>query len=184
MTAWTGHAPLLEHWLAPALPAVVHFVEKSHATEYLFQAIGVSAGVLGWLFARALYKDGKSEVPARLLERWKGVWTVVYNKYYVDELYRATVIRGSLAFAHLCSWVDKYFVDGLVNLAGATGRVFAELDGAIDRYIVDGAVNLVANATLAAGRNLRRIQTGRIQTYLYGALVGALAIVFLTFLFK
>ena len=29
--AWTGHAPILEHWLAPALPAVVHFAETSHA---------------------------------------------------------------------------------------------------------------------------------------------------------
>ena len=45
-------------------------------------------------------------------------------------------------------------------------------------------MNLVANATLAAGRGLRRIQTGRIQTYLYGALAGAIAIVFLNFLIK
>jgi NADH-quinone oxidoreductase subunit L len=182
--AWSGHAPLLEHWLEPSLPAVVAFAEKSHAMEYLFQAIGVSAGVIGWVFARALYKDGKSEVPARLLERWKGAWNVVYNKYFVDELYQATVIRGAVLFARLCSWVDKYFVDGLVNLAGAIGRVFAELDGAIDRYLVDGAVNLVAGSTLAAGRALRRVQTGRIQTYLYGALLGAIAIVFLNFLLK
>jgi NADH-quinone oxidoreductase subunit L len=182
--AWSGHAPLLEHWLEPSIPAVVSFAEKSHAMEYLFQAIGVSAGVIGWVFARALYKDGKSEVPARLLERWRGVWNVVYNKYFVDELYQATVIRGAVAFARLCSWIDKYFVDGLVNLAGAIGRVFAELDGAIDRYLVDGAVNLVADSTLAAGRALRRVQTGRIQTYLYGALLGAIAIVFLNFLLK
>ena len=182
--AWSGSAPLLEHWLEPALPAVVHFAEKSHATEYLFQLIGVSAGVIGWVFARALYKDGQSQVPARLLERWKRAWTVVYNKYYVDELYQATILRGSVALARLCSGFDKYFVDGLVNLAGAIARVFAELDGAIDRYLVDGAVNLVANSTLSAGSILRRVQTGRIQTYLYGALVGAIAIVFLNFLLK
>ena len=182
--AWTGSAPLLEQWLEPALPAVVAFAEKSHATEYLFQGIGVSAGVIGWGFARALYKDGKSQVPTRLLERWKGVWTVIYNKYYVDELYQATILRGSVAFAHLCSWFDKYLVDGLVNLAGAIARVFAELDGAIDRYLVDGMVNLIANSTLSAGSILRRLQTGRIQTYLYGALVGAIAIVFLNFLLK
>jgi NADH-quinone oxidoreductase subunit L len=182
--AWTGHAPLLEHFLAPALPAVVSFAEASHATEYVFQLIGVSAGVIGWVCARALYKDGKSAVPARMLERWRGVWNVVYNKYYVDELYQATVIRGSVAFARLCGWVDKYFVDGLVNLAGAIARVCAELDGAIDRYIVDGVVNLVADVTLAAGRGLRRVQTGRIQTYLFGALAGAIAIVFLNFLLK
>jgi NADH-quinone oxidoreductase subunit L len=182
--AWTGHAPLLEAWLEPALPAVVKFAEAAHSTEFLFQAIGVSAGVIGWACARALYKDNRSQVPARLLARWQGVWNVIYNKYFVDELYQATILRGSVALARVLSWLDKHLVDGLVNLAGAVARVFAELDGAIDRYLVDGAVNLVAGTTLAAGRVLRRVQTGRIQTYLYGALAGALAIVFLNFLLK
>jgi NADH-quinone oxidoreductase subunit L len=182
--AWTGHAPLLEHWLEPALPAVVEFAEYSHSTEFLFQLIGVMAGVIGWVCARALYKDGTSQVPARLLERWKRAWTVVYNKYYVDELYQATVLRGSVALARACSWFDKNIIDGAVNLAGFVTRVFADIDGVIDRYLVDGAVNLVAGATLSSGRALRRLQTGRIQTYLYGALVGAIALVLINLLIK
>ncbi len=182
--SWTGHAPVLERWLEPALPAVVHFTEQSHATEYLFQFIGLSAGLVGWLVARALYKDGRSEVPARLLERWRAIWNVVYNKYYVDELYQATVLRGSVSLARVLAWFDKYVIDGVVNLAGAVTRVFANIDGAIDRYLVDGAVNLVAGSTLSAGRLLRRVQTGRIQTYLYGALLGAIAIVLFNFLFR
>jgi NADH-quinone oxidoreductase subunit L len=183
-TAWTGTAPILEAWLEPALPAVVKFAEQPHSVELLFQIIGVSAGVIGWFFARMLYKDGKSHVPARLLERWKRPWTVVYNKYYVDELYQATILRGSVALARVLSWFDMHLIDGLVNLAGAITRVFANLDGAIDRYLVDGAVNLIANSTLSVGGLLRRVQTGRIQTYLYGALVGAIAIVLLNFLIK
>jgi NADH-quinone oxidoreductase subunit L len=183
-TAWSGSAPILEHWLEPALPAIVKFAEASHSTEFLFQAIGVSAGVIGWFFARMLYKDNQSQVPAQLLERWKRAWTVVYNKYYVDELYQATVIRGSVGLARVLSWFDKYLVDGLVNLAGAITRVFANIDGAIDRYLVDGAVNLIASSTLSAGSILRRVQTGRIQTYLYGALVGAIAIVLINFIIK
>jgi NADH-quinone oxidoreductase subunit L len=182
--AWTGRAPLLEQWLEPALPAVVRFAEYAHSTEFLFQAIGVSAGVIGWVFARALYKDNKSQVPAQLLARWKGVWTVVYNKYYVDEIYQGTVVRGSISLARVLSWFDKAIVDGIVNLAGAITRVVANIDGAIDRYLVDGAVNFIAGSTLSAGRILRRVQTGRIQTYLYGALVGAIAIVLLNFLIK
>ena len=183
-TAWSGSAPMLEHWLEPALPAIVKFAEASHSTEFLFQAIGVSAGVIGWFFARMLYKGNQSHVPAQLLERWKRAWTVVYNKYYVDELYQATVIRGSVTLARVLSWFDKYLIDGLVNLAGAITRAFANIDGAIDRYLVDGAVNLVASSTLSAGSILRRVQTGRIQTYLYGALVGAIAIVLLNFIIK
>jgi len=182
--AWTGHAPLLEQWLEPALPAMVKFAEASHSTEFLFQFIGVSAGVIGWFFARMLYKDNRSQVPAQLLERWKRAWTIVYNKYYVDELYQATVIRGAVSLARVLSWFDKYLVDGLVNLAGAVTRAFANIDGVIDRYLVDGAVNLVAGSALSAGSILRRVQTGRIQTYLYGALVGAIAIVLLNFIIK
>jgi len=183
-TAWSGSAPILEHWLEPALPAIVKFAEASHATEFLFQAIGISAGVIGWFFARMLYKDNKSQAPARLLERWKGAWTVVYNKYYVDELYQATVLSGSVGLARRLSWFDKNIIDGIVNLAGAVTRAFANIDGAIDRYLVDGAVNLVANSALSAGSILRRVQTGRIQTYLYGALAGAIAIVLLNFIIK
>jgi NADH-quinone oxidoreductase subunit L len=182
--AWTGRAPLLEQWLEPALPAVVRFAEYAHSTEFLFQAIGVSAGVIGWVFARALYKDNKSQVPAQLLAKWKGAWNVVYNKYFVDEIYQATVVRGSISLARVLSWFDKNIIDGIVNLAGAITRVVANIDGAIDRYLVDGAVNFVAGSTLSAGRILRRVQTGRIQTYLYGALVGAIAIVLLNFLIK
>ena len=41
---------------------------------------------------------------------------------------------------------------------------------------------IVSNGTLALGRSLRRVQTGRIQTYLYGALGGALVVVLINFL--
>jgi NADH-quinone oxidoreductase subunit L len=166
------------------LPATVHFAEHPHWMEWMFQIIGVSAGAIGWFFARLLYRNGQSQVPAQLLERWKRVWTVVYNKYYVDEIYEATVVRGSVVFAKILSWIDSRLIDGVVNLAGAVTRLVANIDGAIDKYLVDGAVNLVAEATISAGRGLRRVQTGRIQTYLYGARAGALVVVLLNFLIK
>ena len=182
--SWTHRPPILEHFLEPSLPAAVEFAEHPHWMEWFFQLLGASAAAIGWLFARSLYLDGKSPVPGQLLLRWKRAWTVVYNKYYLDEIYQATVVRGSLVFARILSWIDSRLVDGAVNLAGAVTRLFANLDGAIDTYLVDGAVNLVANSTIAAGRGLRRVQTGRIQTYLYGALAGALVIVLLNFLIK
>ena len=180
--AWSGHEPLLEHFLSPALTAEVAFAEKPHAMEFLFQAIGVGAGAIGFVFAWLLYKDGKSTVPAALKERFIGAWTVVYNKYYVDELYDAIVVRPSLAWSRLMSWFDGQVIDWLVNFAGAVGRFVANVDGAIDKYVVDGAVNFVAGATIEGGRALRRVQTGRIQTYLYGALAGGLAVILLDFL--
>jgi NADH-quinone oxidoreductase subunit L len=180
--AWTGHEPLLEQWLSPALTAEVPFVHKPHALEFVFQAIGVGAGAIGFVFAWVLYKDNKSKVPAALKEKFLGVWTVVYNKYYVDELYDLVVIRPSLAWSRALSWFDGHIIDWLVNFAGSVARGFAGIDGWIDKHFVDGAVNAVATLTIEGGRTLRRVQTGRIQTYLYGALAGGLAVILLNFL--
>jgi NADH-quinone oxidoreductase subunit L len=179
---WTHRAPLLEEWLEPVLTAQVPFAEKPHWMEWLFQGLGVGAGALGLIFAWLLYADGESQVPARLKERFLGAWTVAYNKYYVDEAYDFLVVQPSLAWSRFLSFLDGHVLDWIVNTAGVVTKAFAALDGAIDRYLVDGAVNAIANATLDGGRGLRRLQTGRIQTYLYGALAGGLAVILLNFL--
>jgi NADH-quinone oxidoreductase subunit L len=181
-----GHEPILEQWLAPALPAAhgVAFAERPHWMEFAFQGIGVLAGAVGWFFAMLLYKDAKSTVPATLKERFSGIWTVIYNKYYVDELYAATVVKGSVGVARVFSKFDGSVIDGIVNFVGWLGRLAGRLDAAIDKYLVDGLVNAVAHAFLGMGRAFRSVQTGRIQTYLYGALGGALVVVLLNFLIQ
>jgi len=180
--AWSGVEPVLERWLSPALSAEVSFVEKPHELELLFQAIGVGIAFVGWFAARALFKDARSEVPTRFRERFSALWTLVYNKYYVDELYAAVILRPTIGIARLASRFDGTVIDGLVNLAGAIGRFLGWIDAKIDQYVVDGAVNAVASATIGFGRAIRHVQTGRIQTYLYGALGGALVVVLLNFL--
>jgi len=181
---WSGHDPILEHWLAPALPAEVTFAHFGHATEWLFQGMGVAAAAIGWYFAMLLFKDGKSRVPHDLKHRFFGVWTVVYNKYYVDEAYHALIIRPALFLASFLSWFDQHVIDWIVNFFGWLARFIAAIDDAIDKYVVDGAVNGVGGLTREGGRLLRRIETGRIQTYLYGAALGSLLVVLLNFLFR
>jgi NADH-quinone oxidoreductase subunit L len=185
--AWSGgHEPLLESFLAPSLPAGarVPFAEPGRATELLFQLFGFLIAAAGWFFARLLYADGRSPIPARLMERFKGAWTVVYNKYYVDELYAATVLRATHLLARASYWLDQNLVDALVEGAGLLGRVLAYADDALDRLVVDGAVDGVAALTRGAGARLRRVQTGQIQTYLYGVLAGALGFVVLQYVIR
>ena len=184
--AWTGHEPLLERWLAPSLPAAEHvpFHEAPHATELLFQLVGVAIAAAGWLVAKALYDGNLSPVPARLKQRFAAVWAVVYNKYYVDELYQATVVRFTLVAGKVLYWIDQNVIDALVMLLAFLGRTVAYLDDAIDHWIVDGAVNGVARLSMDAGRSLRRVQTGHIQNYLFGALAGAIAFVILQYVIR
>ena len=190
---WPGpaSAPLLEHWLAPALPAqeavpftTIGDAHHHHQLELLFQGIGVAVAFVGWLAARALYKDAKSEVPARLKARFEGVWTVVYNKYYVDELYAAVVLKPSVWVARAFSRFDGSVIDGLVNFVGAVGR-FARPARRRHRQVPRRRRGQRGgDGTIGVGRSLRTVQTGRIQTYLYGALGGALVVVLLNFLIQ
>ena len=50
----------------------------------------------------------------------------------------------------------------------------SRLIGWVDRYLVDGVVNVLSAWTLWAGDHLRRMQTGRAQDYVYGVAVGFL----------
>ena len=183
---WSGHEPLLEKFLAPSLPAAekVPFRETPHATELFFQLIGVGIAAVGWAAAKALYDGARSPVPARLKERFARAWAVVYNKYYVDELYQATVIRFTLWFDQVLYWIDQNVIDGLVNFVGAVGRAVAYVDAAFDQRVVDGAVNGLAWVFLEGGAKMRRLQTGRIQAYLFGALGGAIVFVILQYVIR
>jgi len=106
----------------------------------------------------------------------------MFNKYYVDELYQAVVLRPAYLLARAWAAFDQVVIDGLVHSVAAAGRFFARIDGAIDTYVVDGFVNLFADQTLRAGKLLRRMQTGRVQHYLYAALAGALLVVGINYL--
>jgi NADH-quinone oxidoreductase subunit L len=184
--AWTGRAPLLEHWLEPSLTAQegVPFAPASHSTELLFQAIGVGIAFAGWLTAKWLYDGNKSTIPARLKAIFHVEWEVVYDKYYIDEIYQATIVRGSLWLSQAAYWFDQNVIDGVVNGIGWLGRAVAYIDAAIDKYLVDGAVNALADATMESGRTLRRAQTGQINAYLFGALGGALVFVIVQYVIR
>ncbi len=185
--AWGGHGPMLEHWLAPSLPAQesVPFAHQPHSTELLFQLIGgVFVAGLGFLAAYALYHDERSTLPARLKATFPRAWALVFNKYYVDELYDVTVVRGSLVFSRVLYWIDQNVIDRFVNFMGWLGRTVAYIDAAIDKYLVDGAVNGLGNLTWNSGRALRRVQTGHIQAYLYGALGGAIVFVIIQYVIR
>jgi NADH-quinone oxidoreductase subunit L len=69
-------------------------------------------------------------------------------------------------------WIDDLFagVYRHLLLAGARGI------GWVDRYLVDGFLNIVSAWTVSAGDELRRGQTGRVQDYVFGVAIGVLAL--------
>ncbi len=181
--------PLLERWLEPVLAPSAALVKSrmagnSSAVEWTLIFASVGVAFVGWIAARTLYKDARSPVPARIKAAFPRVFEVVFNKYYVDELYQAVVLRPAKLVGQAWSVFDRVVVDGAVNLVGFLVRFICNIEGAIDKYLVDGAVNFVAGAVIAGGRQMRRMQTGKIQHYLYAAVAGALIVVGVSYLVR
>jgi len=168
-----GHGdPLLESWLHPVLAdADVRFADSGLALEYLLMALSVGLAIASWAAARNRYGEGRARDWATR-ERALPLFEAIQNKYWVDEIYQATVIAWVLKLRLILADMDRWVVDGLVNGAGILAKGAAWITGAIDHYLVDGAVNFVAEGTLSAGNRLRKVQTGRIQSYVYGLLGG------------
>ncbi len=148
----------------------------SHAGELLLMGVSVLIGVIGIAVAYRFYVR-RPEIAATLKARFAGPHRVLTNKYYVDELYGATVIRGTMASANGLWTFDRNVVDGAVNGSGTVTRVTAWLSGLFDKYFVDGLVNLVGSILQESSFIFRRLQTGLIQNYALLMLFGVFAFV-------
>ena len=97
------------------------------------------------------------------------------NKYYVDELYNATVIGGTFGMGRSLWTFDRTAVDGAVNGTGWFTIVSAWLSGLTDRTVVDGLVNLVGRTCEEGSFWFRKLQTGLVQNYALLMLFGVFA---------
>jgi len=178
-----------EQWLEPVFVNSHHLIasaHRSHAAEWGLMAFSVVIAFAGFAAARWLYKDDKNPLPARLLANpdpaLRGIHRTIFNKYYVDEFYNAVFVQGSRRLAELLSRIDRNVVDGIVNFWGTAGRAVSNVQGLIDTHVVDGAVNGVGALALRSGRSLRRLQTGRIQSYVFGLSTGFVILVVIGYL--
>ena len=151
-----------------------HLVHLAH-TYAMYSSVAV--GTLGIFLAFVVYSFGWIN-PDRVANAMKPLHNFLVNKWYFDELYEATVIKGSKALSRGLAWFDLHVVDGLVNLAAQLGIFVSFLVGKFDNYVVDGAVNGLASATTGSGSVLRRLQTGKLYHYVF-VLAGGLVVIFL-----
>jgi len=98
-----------------------------------------------------------------------------YQARAIDAVRLANAFGPIRAAALRKFWIDDVFeaIYGVVLLG------FARIVGWIDRYLVDGVLNLVSDWTVQAGDELRGIQTGKPQDYVYGVGAGVLVLILL-----
>jgi NADH:ubiquinone oxidoreductase subunit 5 (subunit L)/multisubunit Na+/H+ antiporter MnhA subunit len=159
-------------------PGPDHGASAAHnpGLEILLMVLSLAVALAGWMTARHFYVLNPG-LPRRLAERLKTAYTLLLNKYYVDEIYRALVVDNFYRLMRALAWFDNAIVDGLVNLSGRLTVFWSWIIGKLDNIVIDGwGVNGLAEAFMAWGRTLRLVQTGKVQGYLTVGLLGLLAI--------
>ena len=175
------HAPWFVHMVSPAtmypgvtLMNVQEFSEHSvHVAHNAALGVSLFVALGGIAVAFWVYYFRRID-PRRITTALGEIYTAVASKYYVDELYNATVIRSTMLLSRWQRWIDENVVDGAVNGMGRLNRGLGFFSAWIDRTIVDGAVNAVGAVTQVFGSLVRLLQTGRIQQYVSFAVGGAL----------
>jgi len=146
----------------------------------LFSVLIAVAGIgLAWRFYVT-----KPEISEQLADRFAGAHRLLSNKYYVDELYNATVISGTMSSGRGLWAVDRNVVDGAVNGSSKLTLVSSWFSGLTDRTVVDGAVNLVGWTMQESSYWFRRLQTGLVQNYALLMLFGIFAFVSIYLVFR
>jgi NADH-quinone oxidoreductase subunit L len=153
-------AGLISNWLHPIFEESTVLLGHEEGAYQLFGidgaliVISVAVAAIGIAVAWRLF--GAEIGSIRLPSRPEAVRTITAR---VPFLYRASL--------------NKWWFDELYHLLFIVigGRVAAFLWW-FDRRIIDGSVNDLASATVGVGRDLRRIQTGRVQNYALGIALG------------
>jgi len=144
-----GQALAQSHGLDAQSPGNSSPVES---LEIFLMVLVFGVAVFGIGVAYLLYIK-KPYLPRELAQRFRRAYQLVYNKYYVDEIYDAVIVRPIHRLSDYLLW--RFF----------------------DTRIIDGLVNGVATFVGVCSRYLRTVQTGFVQNYALAIVIGVVALV-------
>ncbi|HEY3825561.1 MAG TPA: NADH-quinone oxidoreductase subunit L [Bryobacteraceae bacterium] len=114
-------------------------------------AVSIGVGLLGILIAYYMYVMNK-ELPNRIASAFSGLYTLIYNKYFVDEIYDATIVHPTIEGSRVVLWRG------------------------MDQGVIDGIVNGVGTQSKSIGGVLKLLQSGNIRSYATWVVLGAVAL--------
>jgi len=147
-----------------------------HALDALLMIISVVVGALGWGLAWFMYTK-RPDIPVHLAEKYKDLYELLLNKYWVDELYDYIFVRGGKALAGFLWGFDERVVDGAVNGASHMTVQTSEGSSRFDLQTIDGSVNGLSVVITFGARAFRLLQTGFVQNYVLAMVLGLFVIV-------
>jgi NADH-quinone oxidoreductase subunit L len=146
LPAFWGGPNYFADFLGPILGGEMMGGEEAHRLELILSGVAVAAATVGLVVAWGMYSKGAQR------PKLEGAYKVLYNKYYVDELYHAVVVGPLIWLSRNVLWK------------------------VIDEGIIDGAVNGIASVSSAIGDTVRHTQSGNTRSYAVWVLIGALVV--------
>lgn len=156
---------------------IYHASEHPHIihAHWLPMIISIIVAVSGITVAYLMYYKG-SISPDAMAARFRPIYNLLYNKYYIDEFYDAVIIQPCYALARFLWRFDSGAIDGLVNLQATITLWLSRVKFWFDVNIIDGVVNGLGIMTAAASSVLRLMQSGRLAHYLLVLIFGLVLI--------
>jgi NADH-quinone oxidoreductase subunit L len=146
----------------------------------LASAAIVFAGLgLGWWFYGRQPRQ-TAEEPDVLQVAQPAVFRLLANKYFVDEIYEATIIRFNAWAARVCDFWDRWIWGGVVLLVTWVTMGLSRLYGFMDEFMVDAGFDTGCETLRESGGELSSWHSGRVQSYL--RVIGVALVVLVLFL--
>ncbi len=162
--------------------------EHNTGTEWLLMGLSLAAAGAGWGVAWRCYRHADKGYTEPIAAAAPPVYNVLLNKYYVDEGYDyvftgrrkvGDVRLGVMGLGEASSWFDANVIDGAVNGAGWTTRLFATISSWWDKWIIDGVgVNGPAILARMLSYPARLFEWGQVQWYALVMTAGLVGFVF------
>lgn len=163
----------------PSAPAPNALVEPEVLRLMALSSVIVLSGVaLGWrLYGRRKRTEG---IEPDVLERIRpDIFALLSRKYFVDEVYEASVIHLNAWWASACDWLDSRVWASVVLLASYAVIALSWLNRLLDEYVVNLGFDGGCRGLREGGTCFSRLQSGRIQSYLRVIGVGLAVLVLL-----
>ena len=156
------------------------YTEAMHEAHIPAMLLSLLVASLGLLFAFLFYQWKKLDAD-KLADKIKPLYNLSLNKWYFDEIYDATFVAFTLGISRVFAWIDAHIIDGIVNGSAKVTKHISSFSGRFDNVVVDGMVNSTAYISGFIGLLFRRLQTGKVQTYI---VLVVFSLVIILFLFK
>ncbi len=171
---WVGIGGRFDMFLDPVLAHTRETAQEITplTREAILMGASVSIALAGIFIAWKMYIS-ETEIPDRLAARFRGAYTLLLHKYYVDEIYDAMFVNRTKDLALALGEFDAEVIDGAgVNGVGWATRMLSRVSMWWDTYIVDGSVRAGSRLVWMASLPARMVQSGYLQSYMLLIVIG------------